>query len=59
MIIQVLIITTLLLLIAFSGLAIRLILKKNGEFSGGNCSGSAALNDKGYSCGCGENNCGK
>jgi hypothetical protein len=40
-------------------LAIRLIFKKNGEFSGGNCSGTTTLNGESYSCGCGKGGCAK
>ena len=42
------------MLIAFGGLAIRLLFKKKGEFRGGSCSNiTPELRDKGISCGCG------
>lgn len=52
--IKILIITFILVGIAVAGLAIRLLLDRKAEFSGGNCSnGTQALEDKGITCGCG------
>ena len=42
-----------LLALSFSGMAIRILLKKNGSFSGGSCKGGSGLSDKGISCSCG------
>ena len=50
---KILLITFILLAISFAGLAIRILLISNSEFSGGKCSGSEALKDSGISCGCG------
>jgi hypothetical protein len=43
--------------IVFAAMSIRLLFKKNGEFSGGSCSSSPGLRDKGVSCGCGGGRC--
>ncbi len=52
---KILLITFILLAIAFAGLGIRILLVRNSEFSGGSCqSGSDGLSKKGISCGCGE-----
>ena len=49
---KLLLITIILVGIAFAGLGIRILLERNGEFSGGSCqSGSKGLDDKGISCG--------
>jgi len=51
---KILLITIILVAIAFAGLGIRLLLDRNAEFSGGSCQANAdKLGDKGYSCGCG------
>jgi len=50
---KLLLLSSLLVLIAILALSIRIILKPKGEFSGGKCSGSAALREKGISCTCG------
>jgi len=51
---KVLLITVILVAIAFAGLGIRLLLDRKAEFSGGSCrSGSEALEEKGITCGCG------
>ena len=58
MMLKVLLIAIILVGIAFAGLAIRLLLDRNAEFSGGSCqSGSKELEEKGISCGCGGGNC--
>ena len=46
-----------LLAISFSGMAIRMIFKKNAEFSGGSFKGTKGLNDKGVGCGCDGSSC--
>ena len=56
---KILLITVILLVVAFAGLGIRILLEKNGEFSGGNCQATPkGLKDQGISCGCGEGHCG-
>ena len=56
---KILLITVILVGIAFTGLAIRLFFDKKAEFSGGSCqTGSKELEDRGISCGCGSGNCG-
>ncbi len=55
---KILLITIILLGIAFAGLGIRLLLDRNAEFKGGSCqSGSKELEEKGISCGCGSGAC--
>ena len=56
--IKILLITIILVGIAFAGMGIRLLLDRKAEFSGGSCqSGSKALEDKGITCGCGGGHC--
>ena len=50
---KILLLSIALIVIAFAGLAIRLIFVKNGTFRGGNCSATPELKDRGISCGCG------
>ncbi len=55
---KILLITFILVGIAFAGLGIRLLLDRNAEFSGGSCqSGSKDLEERGISCGCGAGAC--
>ncbi len=55
---EVLIITVILVGIAFAGLAIRLLLDRKAEFSGGSCHSTPnGLKEKGISCGCGAGGC--
>jgi len=55
---KILLITIILVAIAFAGLGIRLLLGRNAEFSGGSCqTGSDTLKEKGISCGCGGGAC--
>jgi hypothetical protein len=55
---KILLITFILLVIAFAGLGIRILIKKHGEFSGGSCQASpAGGNDQGMSCGCHGGSC--
>ena len=55
---KILLITIILVAIAFAGLGIRLLLDRDAEFSGGSCqSNSDALKEKGISCGCGGGHC--
>ena len=55
---KLLLITLILVGIAFLGLAIRLIIDRKSEFSGGSCQATPdALKEKGISCGCGGGDC--
>jgi hypothetical protein len=57
-IIQLLIITTVLMLIVMLALSVRLIFTKKGEFHGGSCSShTGKLKDQGIGCGCGGGTC--
>jgi hypothetical protein len=56
--IKVMILAAILLLIAFAGLSIKLILDKKAVFKGGSCSASSPeLEKRGISCGCGGDSC--
>jgi len=55
--IKLILLSTLLILIALIALSVRIILKPKGEFSGGKCSGTEALREKGISCTCGGEGC--
>ncbi len=51
---KVLILAILLMVLAFAGLSIKLLLDKKAEFRGGSCSASSPeLEKQGISCGCG------
>ncbi len=55
--IQVMLLSIALILIAFAGLGIKLLIDKKAEFTGGSCQATASskeLQDKGISCGCGD-----
>jgi hypothetical protein len=54
---KLLLLSALLILIALVALSIRIILKPKGEFSGGKCSGTAALRERGIDCTCGGEGC--
>jgi multisubunit Na+/H+ antiporter MnhC subunit len=55
-IIELLILTIILILIAVLALSVRLIFTKKGEFRGGSCqTHSNQLHDQGIGCGCGNN----
>jgi len=55
-IIELLILTIVLVLIAVLALSVRLIFTKKGEFRGGSCSNrSDKLSDHGIGCGCEQN----
>jgi hypothetical protein len=55
---KILLVTVILVGIAFLGLAIRLLLDRKAEFSGGNCQATPdGLKDKGITCGCGGGHC--
>jgi len=55
---KILLITVILVGIAFLGLAIRLLFDRKAEFSGGNCQATPdGLKDKGITCGCGGGHC--
>jgi len=47
---QLILLTILLLIIAFAGIAIKILVKKDGEFSGTCASNNPVLNDTGESC---------
>jgi len=47
---QLILLTILLLAIAFAGIAIKILVKKGGEFSGTCASNNPVLNDSGESC---------
>lgn len=52
---KVILLSALLILIATVALAIRIIIKPGGEFSGGTCSSAGKkLEDKGFQCTCGK-----
>ena len=47
-----------LVIVAVAGLGVRLLLVKDGKFSGGSCSSSPGLESRGISCACGgEDSC--
>lgn len=50
MIIKVLLLTTFLLALAFAGIAIKILVKKDGEFSGTCASNNPVLNPDGEAC---------
>lgn len=50
MFLKLLIITILLLIIAFAGLAVTMLLKKNGRFPNTHISGSKELRNRGITC---------
>jgi len=55
---KILLITVILVGIAFLGLAIRLLIDRNAEFSGGSCQATTdGLKEKGITCGCGGGSC--
>jgi len=54
---KLLLITVILVGIAFAGLGIRLLLDRKAEFSGGSCQSTKELEEKGISCRCGSGYC--
>lgn len=55
---KILLITFILVGLAFLGLAIRLLIDRKAEFRGGSCQASpSGLKDKGITCGCGGGSC--
>lgn len=55
---KILLITAILVGLAILGLAIRLLLDRKAEFSGGSCQATPeGLKDKGITCGCGAGDC--
>jgi hypothetical protein len=48
---QLILITIILLALAFAGIAIKILVKKNGQFSGTCASNNPLLQEKGASCG--------
>jgi len=58
--IQLIILSTILILLAVAGLGIKMIFDKKAEFKGGSCQASAAsseLLEQGVRCGCGDEAC--
>lgn len=56
--IKVLILAIILMIIAFAGLSIKLLIDRKAEFRGGSCSASSPeLEKQGISCGCGGGYC--
>ena len=58
--IQVIILSTVLILLAVAGLGIKMLFDKNAEFKGSSCQAAAdspELQKQGVSCGCGEDEC--
>jgi hypothetical protein len=53
MILKVILLTISLMALAFAGLGIKILAKKNGEFAGTCASKNPHLKEKGVSCGCG------
>lgn len=54
--IQVIILSIILILLAVAGLGIKLLFDRKAEFTGGSCQATASskeLQEKGISCGCG------
>ncbi len=55
---KVLLISIVLLLIAFAGFGIKMLFNKKAEFKGGSCTASSPeLEKQGISCGCGGGSC--
>ena len=50
MLLKLMLLTTILLVIAFAGLAITMLIKKNGRFPNTHISGSEELRNRGISC---------
>ncbi len=58
--IQVIILSIILILLAVAGLGIKMLFDKKAEFKGSSCQAaadSAELQEQGVSCGCGEDGC--
>ena len=54
-VLELIILTLTLIVIAFLALSVRLLFKKNGEFRGGSCRNHPdTLKNQGVSCGCGQ-----
>jgi len=57
-IIELLILTLILVVIAVLALSVRLLFTKKGEFRGGSCRNQPdSLKEQGIGCGCGGNSC--
>ena len=55
---KILLITFILIGLAFLGLAIRLLIDRKAEFKAGSCQATTdGLKDKGITCGCGGGSC--
>ncbi|MFO7940950.1 MAG: hypothetical protein R6U66_14475 [Bacteroidales bacterium] len=58
-VLELLLLTLVIVMVAIGGLSIRLFFSKDKQFRGGSCqaSHSSGLSDKGISCGCGGGSC--
>ncbi|MFO7923489.1 MAG: hypothetical protein R6U58_07325 [Bacteroidales bacterium] len=52
-ILKLIIISVVLVIIAFGAMSVRLLFVKDGKFSGGSCKSSAGLEERGIACACG------
>lgn len=50
---NIIIISTILVIIAVGAMSVRLLFVKDGKFSGGSCKSSPGLEGRGITCGCG------
>jgi hypothetical protein len=58
-IINLILISIVLVLLAVGGMSVRLLFVRNGKFSGGSCRSSPDLEGRGITCGCGrQESCG-
>ncbi|MGF1586654.1 MAG: hypothetical protein ACFCUM_15115 [Bacteroidales bacterium] len=51
---ELLLISATLVIIAVAGMAVRLLLVRDGKFSGGSCKSTPAMESQGISCACGD-----
>jgi hypothetical protein len=57
---ELLLISVALVIIAVAGMAVRLLLVRDGKFSGGSCRSTPEMERQGISCACGEEgSCGR
>jgi hypothetical protein len=52
-ILKLIIISVVLVIIAFGAMSVRLLFVKDGKFSGGSCKSSPKLEERGITCACG------
>ncbi len=52
-ILNLILVSIVLVLIAVGAMSVKLLFVKDGKFSGGSCNHSPELEDKGITCGCG------